>query len=483
MGTLRPHAPAGVSANGSVTGVLIAVMLGLVGLLGGLRVASAADSRDVDELRERVDQLRGALREAELELDAALAGESVEETDSEPGAAGDEEGDSLAESAELRGIHLGPVAVGGAIRASYVYGDYPGGEGPSRGSDGGDFELDTFRLDLSLDLGDLFGYAQYRWYTGVNFLHSAYVGYRFPDESELQAGVHQVPFGMQTYLGNSWFFQLPFYVGLEDDYDLGLQYVRNDGPWGFKAAYYAQDEGNYFGASRDSARFSYDVVRTGDTSRNYAGLVSNNKERHQVNLRGTYTWQHTAHASTEVGLSGQVGQIVNSEVDNGRTVAGAVHLKGQYGPWGLRVQATGYDYDIHRVDGLNEGIIIMGAYDYPYEVAARAVIGSAGLSYTWTPGGIAWLDDVTFYVDYSLMAKDGSDVNGRFNDAQQAVVGGLWHYGGWYVYTDVAFGSGAPFVGFRTDQASGEDNFVYGLSSNRQDDWLLRLNLNIGYYW
>jgi hypothetical protein len=270
---------------------------------------------------------------------------------------------------------------------------------------------------------------------------------------------------------------------LEDDYDLGLKYVRSDGPWGFQAAYYIRDEGHYLGASRDSARYSYDVVQTGDTSRNYAGLVSSNKERHQFNLKGTYALEHSTQATTEFGLSGQVGQIVNSKVDNGRMLAGAVHVNGRYGPWGIRLQATGFDFDIHRVGDLNTDIIIMGAYDFPYEVAARAVIGAVGLSYTWTPGGIAWLDDVTFYADYSLMTKDGRDADGRFNDAQQAVFGGLWHYGGWYVYTDLALGSGAPFVGFRTDSVSGQDNFVYGLSSNRLNDWLLRLNLNLGYYW
>ena len=87
-------------------------------------------------------------------------------------------------------IQLGPLTIGGAIRANYILGSYPGGgSGPSRGGNGGNFELDTFRINMALDDEQLVGELEYRWYNGYNFIHTGWLGYKLDDASQIQAGV------------------------------------------------------------------------------------------------------------------------------------------------------------------------------------------------------------------------------------------------------------------------------------------------------
>ena len=62
---------------------------------------------------------------------------------------------------------------GGAMRVNYVRGSYPGGgDGPNRGGNGGNFELDTFRVNLDYRQGPVLGKAEYRFYDGYHFIHT-----------------------------------------------------------------------------------------------------------------------------------------------------------------------------------------------------------------------------------------------------------------------------------------------------------------------
>ncbi|MDX8388660.1 MAG: hypothetical protein R8M46_09060, partial [Ghiorsea sp.] len=87
-----------------------------------------------------------------------------------------------------------------------------------------------------------------------------------------------------------------------------------------------------------------------------------------------------------------------------------------------------------------------------------------------TPG-IAWLDSVSPYIEYSTIMKQESG----FNDSDLFVVGAAWARGGWYIYSDLAFSNGNEFVG-------GNAPFGDRLGVNADAKWLTRININFGYY-
>ena len=149
--------------------------------------------QSIEELEARVDTLKRALGQAEQELAEArdsgvLLPTKAVTTD------GAEES-----TPTTNGVRLGPITLGGAVRVNYVYGDYETQDGgPSRGGEGGNVELDTFRINATLDYGNLIGALEYRWYTAnagenYNFLHTGWLGYRFDDNSEVIVGLNRVP--------------------------------------------------------------------------------------------------------------------------------------------------------------------------------------------------------------------------------------------------------------------------------------------------
>lgn len=64
-----------------------------------------------------------------------------------------------------------------------------------------------------------------RSHRGEASLKHGWLGYRFNDYNQLQVGLTTVPFGIQPYTSNSYFFNINYYVGLEDDADMGIKYI------------------------------------------------------------------------------------------------------------------------------------------------------------------------------------------------------------------------------------------------------------------
>ena len=391
-------------------------------------------------------------------------------------------------SATCQAFQIGPLKVGGAIRANYVIGDYvtDGRNGPQRGGHGGDFELDTFRVNLDYEQDNYVAKAEYRFYNGYNFLHTGWLGYNFPNSAQVQVGINRVPFGVGPYgPANSWFFDQHYYVGLADDMDLGVKYHLPLGRLVIDAAYYIGAEWEGRGDSDGSARYSYDIVDddayigTFPNGRAYAAY----REKNQVNLRGIYTVV-TGPLTTDAGLSFQWGQLdsQNALADDSDAYACAVHTKSSWGPWGLMLQYSRYAYDADYLGGADNDLIAMGAYDFAWPVASEGDIASVALSYTWTPKDIGWIDSVTFYNDYSVILKDGELADGtQFNDSAMNVTGMAIASGGWYIYVDYAVSNGNYFVGNADDTyASFADVSDFGI--NGPDDWDSRFNINLGYY-
>jgi hypothetical protein len=333
---------------------------------------------------------------------------------------------------------IGPVDLGVTVRANFLAKDWDTRERR--------FPLETLEFDmaapnLQFQAGNWRGAAQYRLYyysetdRTTHFLHHAWLGYQLPDAGLVKAGVTKVPFGVLPYASHNYFFSLAYYVGLEDDYDLGISYNREQGPWRWDLAYFATDEGSYHGSSANSARYSYDVVREGD---------SGDTERHQLNARIERTIWKQGPATAKLGASFQYGRIPNNRTERtGDHTALAGHFTGRYGQWSVKFQTLYYNYDLETPAGQSDDSVTMGAYDFGYQVAAEGHLHSLGVAYDW-PVGAGPLQVVTFYNDYSVLFKPAQG----YRTSQQNVTGMALNFDGpLLVYADVAVGKNNAWIG------------------------------------
>ncbi len=437
------------------------------------RLPAQAANESVAELQAHIQALERQLQEANRRLAAAQA--AAEAADARLARAGTPGADK---------IRIGPLRIGGALRVNYVYGDYEdSGAGPQRGGSGGNMELDTFRLNADLEYGKLIGKLEYRWYDGYNFLHTGWLGYRFDEQSQLQAGLTRVPFGPGPYgISQSWFFDQHYYVGLADDMDFGLKYLTNIDNWELAVAWFPSSEGNWNGASEDSARYSYDPVRwrsaieaDGDI---VASPVNGYSERNQFNLRALYHLQDSA-VTTSVGISLQAGQLEGKRADDGSHWAASVHMRNEWRNFLLASQFTRYEYDLDRGNPLgSDELLPLGAYDFAWPVAAKAWIPALSLSYRFNTGDLPWLDYLLPYIEYSSILKDADSAH----DSSMLTLGAAWASGGWYIYTDYVRSNGNLFIGNQGDNYANIYQGVgdFGIDGNHR--WNDRFNINFGYY-
>ncbi|MGB5835061.1 MAG: hypothetical protein WBG92_24170 [Thiohalocapsa sp.] len=442
--------------------------------------ASALADVDTADLERRIAELQAELDQAQRELVAA----KTDASEASPKAAAAEAELEAADSPGVDKITVGPLTVGGAMRVNYTLGSYPnGGDGPSRGGNGGNFSLDTFRINLDLKYRQLVGKVEYRWYNGYNFLHTGWLGWDFDNGSQLQVGVNRVPFGPGPYgVSQSWFFDQHYYVGLADDMDLGIKYMTSLGNWDLDFAYYNRSEWNGKGTSEDSARYSYDAVdwesaldANGDV---VSALPNGYRERNQFNLRAIYGFDDLV-VPTELGVSLQYGQLKGRRADNGDHWAASLHMKNTWNNWLLASQITRYKYNLDDDNLLGtDQLLPMGAYDFAWPAAADAWIPAVSLSYLYETTRIPWLDSVRPYIEYSNIIKADED----FNDSQLFILGAAWARQGWYIYSDLAFSDGNYFVGNDGDNYSNIYDGVGDFGVDGNDKWNYRFNINFGYY-
>ena len=430
---------------------------------GVLAFPACAMAQSTTELKGRISELEQELARTRAELEAAQAGEAGARKELEAAKA-----NSAPAGIAFDDFLGGKLKVGGAMRVNYAVGDY--GKytgGPSRAErDGGNFSLDTYRinLDYANNTNGLIGKLEYRFYNGYHFLHTGWLGYNFDDGGQIQVGVNRVPFGPGPYgVSQSWFFDQHYYVGLADDMDLGVKYTKALGNLTIDAAYYLSDEGTGAGNTRDSARYSYDVVN--ETRNGY-------EEENQVNLRAIYHFKDWA-VKTDLGGSLMYGKLKSDgPQDDGDRWAASAHMVNKWNNFTLATQLTRYSFDVDKNQPLGtDKLVQFGAFDFPNTVAAKAWIPAVSLSYYKETPSIPWLDYVIPYVEYSSIVKDEDD----FKDSDLMTVGAAWGHGGWYIYTELARSNGNEFVG-------GETPYGDRLGANAKRDWQNRFNINLGYY-
>lgn len=357
--------------------------------------------------------------------------------------------------------------IGGALRYNFVMENYDGAADSPLNTY---FTFDTWRINVDGNAAGVDLSFEYRFYPtfGSHFIHHGFLGYGLTDNLYMELGATQVPFGITTYASHSWWFQSPYYVGLEDDYDMGINfdYTPTDKAK-ISVAYFrqAEPEGPIFGGdvtfgNAGAGRYSYDVTPTSSKSV---------RELNQVNLRAAYDLID----GLEIGASAQFGGIYNSASDRTEmATAFAGHLVGNMAGFNLKAEYVQYDYNAPSNDpDVDEPLetIPMGAYGFTYQVAAEATQYVVGLAYS-IDLDLGPISSIQPYVDYTLTDKANPD----FYDMQQLVPGMLITAGGIYTYVDYAMGVNHPWL---------TATFGQGLGQGMADaPWNARFNVNIGYY-
>jgi len=373
--------------------------------------------------------------------------------------------------------------IGGAMRYNIMSTNYESGANSMNPK----FTWDTWRLNVDGSMSGIDLSFEYRFYPtfGSHFIHHGYLGYAFSENVYGKLGVSQVPFGITPFASNSWWFQGPYYVGLEDDYDIGISFDINTGDRGILSlAYFRQSEpegpkagGDVTYGNAGPGRYSYDIVpdtRSVVTNGETVMADANIRELGQFNARYAYNVTD----NWELGASAQVGKIYNAVLDDSETsTAFAGHVVGNFGNFNLKAEYINYNYKARSDDGQLLDVVQMGAYGdvyyagegYTGGVAAKANMYVAGLSYSipveWGP-----ITNLTPYIDYTLIDKTHED----FYDTEHLIPGFMITAGPVYVYVDYAMGKNQPWL---------TDDFGKGLGSGVADaNWNKRFNVNIGYY-
>lgn len=345
-------------------------------------------------------------------------------------------------SAEQSGQTPGrDLALGGAVRFNHAWLDY---------GQGSDLEPELLRLDAKGHAGRAFFSLQYRWYDGFDAVHHAWAGWKIDGNADLRVGVQQVPFGLLPYASHSFWFGSGYYLGIEDDYDLGVVWQRDRDGRQWHAGVFFGDE---YGTGGRPGRYSFDVATT--DAHPY-------RERERVHLRYQRI-RAAAGGELAFGASMFTGRFedrVRNE-DHGHHGA-AVHAQWVRDAWTLQAQWARYRYDVPGTR------VSLSAFLYPFDIAAEADVPSANVAYALPDSG--WFDGVTCYNNLSMTRPMRRDDGLR--ESWQNVTGCSFAKGAMFTYVDWIAGKNMWFAG----------GPGIGIDEPGGNRWGSRLNINIGFY-
>lgn len=343
----------------------------------------------------------------------------------------------------------------GFLRFNYNYSDWKEGSKKRWG----DLGYDLFKLGVAGSYKKILLDVDFRFYakaSGGAMLKSGWLGYQFDEKKQLQVGLTRVPFGIQPYGAHNYFFQISYYLGLEDDSDMGIKYMYTGDRWEYALAFFKNSEEELFGSDTETAgdRYSYDVA-------------GRNKEVNQLNGQVFYNWG--SDVRQKLGVSAEFGMLYNLDTEkNGNHYAFAVHHELYWRGLSVKTQLATYAKNPKNAPGEDRDLIIMTAFNAPYEVAAKANIYSIGIGYK-IPFTKGIVNSIQFYNDFGWQQKWSK----KFNDSFQNVTGCLITAGPVLAYIDYAQGLHQPWFG------PDWNAFGAGTGSN---SWHARLNVSLGYY-
>ena len=345
--------------------------------------------------------------------------------------------------------------LGGALRFNYNFCDWK----PGHRDRGGDFGFDVLYFKLSGSYRNIILSADYRFYSkdfGGPMLKYGWIGYQFNDKSQMQLGLTGVPFGIQPIASHNFFLQIAYYIGLEDDSDMGIKYLYQGDTWDFTFAFFKNADELLFGSDNETSddRYGYDVA-------------GRNKEINQFNGQAFYKFGESTRQ--RLGGSAEFGQLYNLDTrKNGTHYAFALHYELTTKRVSLKAQLTTYAMNPKNGEGDDDELISMTAYGAPYLVAAKANVYMLGAGYT-IPVNRKFLKKIQVYNDFGWLDKQNND----YKDSFQNVTGCMLDGGPVCIYVDYALGKNHGWLG---------PNFNGFGAGGESDSWHARFNVNVGYY-
>ena len=345
--------------------------------------------------------------------------------------------------------------LGGALRFNYNFCDWK----PGHRDRGGDFGFDVLYFKLSGSYRNIILSADYRFYSkdfGGPMLKYGWIGYQFYDKSQMQLGLTGVPFGIQPIASHNFFLQIAYYIGLEDDSDMGIKYLYQGDTWDFTFAFFKNADELLFGSDNETSddRYGYDVA-------------GRNKEINQINGQAFYKFGESTRQ--RLGGSAEFGQLYNLDTrKNGTHYAFALHYELTTKRVSLKAQLTTYAMNPKNGEGDDDELISMTAYGAPYLVAAKANVYMLGAGYT-IPVNRKFLKKIQVYNDFGWLDKQNND----YKDSFQNVTGCMLDGGPVCIYVDYALGKNHGWLG---------PNFNGFGAGGESDSWHARFNVNVGYY-
>lgn len=148
---------------------------------------------------------------------------------------------------------------GGALRFNYNYSSWK----TNQKKRGGDFGFEVFRINADAYYKNIEIHIDQRFYAqefGGAFLKYGWLQYNLSKKTHLKVGLIPAYFGTQQFNSHSWFFQLPFYLGFEDDHDMGVSYDFENDTFQLDVGFYKNAETLSFADNSpiSDARYSYD---------------------------------------------------------------------------------------------------------------------------------------------------------------------------------------------------------------------------------
>lgn len=357
-----------------------------------------------------------------------------------------------------------PLRFGVGVETLYILADHS----ESSRDRYGDYFLDKLELIVSGEWDNGLYYSS-RWDYQVTqqafFPAWTYAGLNHNDAWSTEIGVIIQPLGAGvdgSYYDNSFLSDVPLWLGLANNPDLGIktQYEKNN--WHWVAAFTKNTEAS---GDNPNARFRPDVVAQGNISprgfdnQTFAADVEPTNTFHGG---GAYTFDLGGDATLQLGSNGQFGNYHNTATngDGGDHWAATAFANYRSGGFALTLQGLSYEHNVTNAPGVNQSddsiALSTGAL-----IPADGQVYSSRLSYSM-PASLGIYDNVTFYHDYDYLSSGSEDMF-TSDDTQFNIVGVHLSKGGFNTWVSMLTSKNA--------------NFANGGPARNDDNWHSQFNI------
>lgn len=351
------------------------------------------------------------------------------------------------------------VELHGAMRFNYKLASWK----KSSKERGGDFGYDMFAISPKAHYKGLTLDVEYRLYAtefGGGLLRRGDIAYNFNDNNYIKIGLTKVPFGIEPYNSHSYYLGMGYYMGLEDDYDMGIRFSHTDASFEYQIAFFKNSEEMLFGdaSAQSNKRYSYDVTGV-------------NRETNQINGKLVYKI-NSEQLKHRIGGSVMYGGLYNSDSDKmGNHNAFAFHYELTTNAFNLKTQVTTFEKNPKNINTTDNDFVSLGAYNLDYELASKGELYTIGASYNF-PVNSKLLDNIQLYNNYAYFNKSKKE----FEDSTSNTIGVLFHAGNIYSYVEYIIAENQPWFGSEWTKAFSSGNLNKSIKKEQL------FNINIGYY-